>query len=136
MGAIPADLDKQSHGAGISGYRFRPWYEDTTYVCRDCGQTFAWSAVEQLQFYEDGNGLSTSERSRCPSCHSKYIEYCRVHTARMNEAAERRRNTNSEQNGAANPGSLLSFWGNANMNTSYAIKGSRQPGIADHRRSA
>lgn len=40
-------------------------YQDRTLACRDCGESFVFSAGEQ-QFYA-GKGL-TNDPQRCPSC--------------------------------------------------------------------
>jgi CxxC-x17-CxxC domain-containing protein len=43
-------------------------YQDKTLTCRDCGQTFTFSAGEQ-EFYAQ-RGL-TNEPGRCPDCRAK-----------------------------------------------------------------
>ncbi len=43
-------------------------YSDKTLTCRDCGQTFTWSAGEQ-EFYAQ-RGL-TNEPGRCPDCRAQ-----------------------------------------------------------------
>ena len=40
-------------------------YQDKTLMCRDCGETFVFTAGEQEFFAQKG---FTNEPSRCPSC--------------------------------------------------------------------
>ncbi|MSP78796.1 MAG: zinc-binding protein, partial [Dehalococcoidia bacterium] len=40
-------------------------FQDKTLTCRDCGQTFGFTASEQEFFQQKGY---TNEPQRCPSC--------------------------------------------------------------------
>jgi N-acetylglutamate synthase-like GNAT family acetyltransferase len=40
-------------------------YQDKSITCRDCGQSFAFTASEQQFFAEKG---FTNEPKRCPNC--------------------------------------------------------------------
>jgi len=43
-------------------------YQDKTLTCRDCGQTFTFTADEQAWFAEKG---FDNEPTRCPTCRAK-----------------------------------------------------------------
>ena len=91
-GAIPAIPSSQNKGDTWGYYYVRLWYADKDFVCKDCGKSETWSAIEQLHYYEITKGKAINEPTRCFECRIKHAEYSKLHTERMREAAERRQN--------------------------------------------
>ena len=89
--AIPAVVSEQKPGPELFPFT-RKWYRDKPFACKDCGVEQTWTALEQLHYYEVLKGPAPNEPSRCGPCRRKHNAYRRLHTRRMHEAAERRKN--------------------------------------------
>jgi hypothetical protein len=58
-----ADISKQHYTVCP-----RHWYVDATFVCRDCGREFVFTASEQRFWYEDRQFFVNSLPKRCVEC--------------------------------------------------------------------
>ena len=75
-GRIPADPSKQAPNNSYSPLEF---YEDTPFVCVDCGKEEVWTGSQQKWWYEIAKGFVYSSAVRCRACRRK-------EQARRNEA--------------------------------------------------
>lgn len=64
-GRISADLSKQAPNNSYSPLLF---YEDTPFVCVDCGKEEIWTAKQQQWWYEVAKGSIYSGAIRCRAC--------------------------------------------------------------------
>jgi len=64
-GRIPADPSKQAPNNSYSPLEF---YEDTPFVCVDCGKEEIWTAKQQQWWYEVAKGSIYSRATRCRTC--------------------------------------------------------------------
>lgn len=58
-----ADISKQNYSVCP-----RYWYVDATFLCRDCGNEFVFTANEQHFWYEEKRFWIDSVRRRCAAC--------------------------------------------------------------------
>ena len=58
-----ADISKQNYSVCP-----RHWYVDATFICRDCGEEFTFTASEQRFWYEDRHFWIDSLPTRCIPC--------------------------------------------------------------------
>lgn len=58
-----ADISKQNYSVCP-----RHWYVDATFICRDCGKEFTFTAGEQHFWYEDMHFWIDSLPTRCIPC--------------------------------------------------------------------
>jgi len=62
---IPADVTKQLPN---NSYSPPLYYEDTPFVCVDCGKEEIWTATQQKWWYEVAKGTIYSRAVRCRAC--------------------------------------------------------------------
>jgi hypothetical protein len=61
----------------------RGYYEDTAFVCKDCGTAGVWTAERQKWWYEVAKGGVWTRAIRCKACRAK--ERARVEVARRRQ---------------------------------------------------
>ncbi|MDR0214317.1 MAG: zinc-ribbon domain-containing protein [Comamonas sp.] len=52
----------------------RGYYQDTPFVCKDCGKQELWTATRQKWWYEVAGGHVFTQANRCNSCRRKERE--------------------------------------------------------------
>lgn len=77
--AQKADISKQNYTVCP-----RHWYVDATFVCRDCGQEFVFTASEQRFWYEEKQFYVDSCPKSCVAC--RQAERTRVELRRRYDA--------------------------------------------------
>ena len=70
-GRIPADLSEQAPNNSYSPPLF---YDDSPFVCVDCGKEEIWKAEQQQWWYEVAKGSIYSRAIRCRACRRAHRE--------------------------------------------------------------
>ena len=65
---IKADLSKQTPN---NSYSPPLYYEDVSFMCRDCGAESVWTAEQQRLWYEQWGGSVQSTAVRCRACRQR-----------------------------------------------------------------
>jgi hypothetical protein len=58
----------------LSSFIGKGYYEDKTFVCRDCGKACVWKAKDQKWWYEEMHGAIDTTAIRCRACRIKERE--------------------------------------------------------------
>lgn len=68
VGRVPVDATKIRSGASLTGPWIPDYYEDLSFICKDCGSQEVWTASQQKWWYEVAGGLFEATAIRCRSC--------------------------------------------------------------------
>ena len=67
-GRISVNPERIRSSAALAGPWIPDFYDDISFVCKDCGKQEIWTANQQKWWYEVAGGLFESTAVRCRTC--------------------------------------------------------------------